>query len=77
MYLRLRPDLWQDLPKPKNPDWRGVRKHPDYDYWVDWKRRYNNPIVKALKADGLLSPNTYAYDVNIPGLILEAMTPLI
>lgn len=73
MYLRLRPDLWEGLPKPKNPDWKGVKKHPDFDSWAKWKRQYNLPIVNALKADGLISPTTYAYDVNIPGLILEAM----
>lgn len=69
IYLSLRPDLWEHLPEPINPPF-GCG-HDLFMRWVSWKRRYNGPIIKAMKADGLIAPTTAPGDCNIPGLIIE------
>ena len=40
------------------------RLHDDRQNWRD--------IIKLMKADGLVAPTTYPFDVNLPSLIAEA-----
>lgn len=70
-FLKAHPELWKQLPIVKNPEGAGRDPRPVFEAWLDWKKKYNGPIVKAMKASGVVAPSTSARDINIPGLLEE------